>query len=70
MLYAADLAAWRDNKNIGEKNTCRNVLQDAGFDAEHLLQAAEQDPVKKQLFTNTSRSHTCNTGLVIKACIQ
>ena len=52
---AADLAAWRDNRNIGEHEVCRSVLEEAGFDAESLLQKASSEPVKKLLFANTSR---------------
>ncbi|CAI8052783.1 2-hydroxychromene-2-carboxylate isomerase [Geodia barretti] len=50
------LAAWRDNKNIGDSDVCHRVLQEAGFDADRLLCDASSEPVKKQLFANTSRA--------------
>ena len=52
---SVDLAAWRDNKNIGDSDVCHRVLQEAGFDADRLLRDASSEPVKKQLFANTSR---------------
>ena len=54
-LSPPDLAAWRDNKDIGQKEVCREVLLSGGFDAEHLMEEANTDPVKKLLFENTSR---------------
>lgn len=56
-----DLAAWRDNINIGEKDVCHTLLQEAGFNADHLIHQATTDTIKKQLFTNTSRA--VNEGL-------
>ena len=54
-LSPPDLAAWRDNKDIGQKEVCHEVLLSGGFDAEHLMEEANTDPVKKLLFENTSR---------------
>jgi 2-hydroxychromene-2-carboxylate isomerase len=50
------LAAWRDNRNIGEPEVCRRVLQEGGFNADQLLQDTEKEHVKKLLFANTSRA--------------
>ena len=49
------LAAWRDNRNIGEKEVCHSVLREGRFDAEQLLQEASQDRVKTILSVNTAR---------------
>jgi 2-hydroxychromene-2-carboxylate isomerase len=56
LIRALYLAAWRDNRNIGDGEVCRAVLQEAGFDADRLLHEASSDPVKKLLFANTSRA--------------
>ena len=55
LISPVDLAAWRDNRNIGEPEVCRRVLQEGGFDADQLLQDTEKEHVKKLLFANTSR---------------
>ncbi|XP_065911815.1 uncharacterized protein [Dysidea avara] len=54
-------AAWRDNKNIGDENVLREVLQHGGFDVNHLIKKANAPSVKEQLKENTKRA--VDTGL-------
>jgi 2-hydroxychromene-2-carboxylate isomerase len=46
-------AAWQDNLNIGEEDVLREVLHDAGFDADMLIAKAKGDACKQILKKNT-----------------
>ncbi|GBG27152.1 Glutathione S-transferase kappa 1 [Hondaea fermentalgiana] len=46
-------AAWTQNKNVGDKDVLRQVLEKAGFDAETLFSQADQQGIKEQLKRNT-----------------
>eukprot|EP01102_Stenamoeba_stenopodia_P016752 TRINITY_DN5885_c0_g1_i2.p1 TRINITY_DN5885_c0_g1~~TRINITY_DN5885_c0_g1_i2.p1 ORF type:complete len:441 (+),score=66.43 TRINITY_DN5885_c0_g1_i2:45-1325(+) len=49
-------AAWVDDRNIGEASVLKDVLAEAGFDAEALLSKADDESVKKHLRDNTTRA--------------
>jgi 2-hydroxychromene-2-carboxylate isomerase len=51
-------AAWVDGKNIGVPEVLIQVLNDAGFDGEALLEKTQQPIVKEQLKTNTQRAES------------
>jgi 2-hydroxychromene-2-carboxylate isomerase len=49
-------AAWADDRNIGDKAVLSQVLTEAGFDAEALLEKTQDPAIKAELFTNTDRA--------------
>lgn len=49
-------AAWAEDRDIGEPNTLRDVLNGAGFPGAELLEATQQPERKAQLFSNTERA--------------
>ncbi len=55
-MDALYLAAWTQNKNIGDDAVLLSILNGAGLDGAALLQRAAQDAVKDQLRRNTDRA--------------
>ncbi|XP_028403916.1 uncharacterized protein LOC114526489 isoform X2 [Dendronephthya gigantea] len=49
-------AAWVDDKNIGDEEIVREILQSAGYDADELLNKAHRQDIKDQLRANTDRA--------------
>ncbi|XP_031557502.1 uncharacterized protein LOC116294112 isoform X2 [Actinia tenebrosa] len=49
-------AGWRYDKNIGEKKVLREVLLDAGFNADHLIEQTQRQDIKDKLRANTERA--------------
>jgi len=53
LLYRA---TWIEDKNIGDKDVLFKLLSENGFNAQNLLQKADEESAKEQLKTNTSRA--------------
>jgi len=51
-------AAWVLNKNIGDDAVLQNVLNEAGFNGQKLLKAAQENDIKDKLKDNTTRAIT------------
>jgi 2-hydroxychromene-2-carboxylate isomerase len=49
-------AVWRDNKDISDPQILSDILTQNGFPSERLLEEANSQPIKDQLFTNTDRA--------------
>lgn len=49
-------AAWANNLNLSDKEVLKEVLVQAGFDAEKLLLATEHDAIKTKLKENTDQA--------------
>ncbi len=54
-------AAWAEDRNIGDPEVLRNVLVEAGFDADALLAGTQDPAVKAVLRENTERAQALGT---------
>jgi len=55
LIYAA---AWTKDRNIGDVAVLKEIMTNAGFDAEKLLEESNQQAVKDQLKDNTLQAQT------------
>ncbi len=49
-------AAWAEDRNIGDPEILRAVLDDAGFDGAAILEGTQAPTIKQQLFENSARA--------------
>jgi 2-hydroxychromene-2-carboxylate isomerase len=54
--YFKDRACWVFNKDMSDEAVARQVLLDAGFDADDLIARTKQDAVKKIVVDNTQQA--------------
>lgn len=56
LLEALYTAIWVDGKNLGEVEVVSNVLQQAGFDPQQMLEQTQQPEIKESLIQTTTEA--------------